>query len=219
MHLHFLSFFISFQHNVRLNCLIVYQSVSKGQESLPQQLCCLPRNPIFYSGFLFPWSETSFPGGSTGWTRHRDADAALAWPCLVTITPSCCCPSSPPWYTSPISARSTRQEACCALDLAWADETKSAWLEGGWEGGVEGVSQGVPRFPPVHYETSWPQMQMSWRGQREKNNMKGKTDTKQGWEGRRPLKQHSTEVLCKSRQQWVSIKWLALTMLGQNKQG
>ena len=124
--------------------------MSEGQETLSQQLCYLPRNPILHSGFLFPWSETSFPGGSTGWTRHRDADAALAWPCPVTITPSCCWPSSPPWYTSPVSARSARQEACCALDLAWADETKSArWRVGRWDGG------GESRSPPLPSRTLW----------------------------------------------------------------
>lgn len=191
-------FLVNSQHNVTLKCLIFHslihlflikstaQSMAEGQETLSQQFCYLPRNPILHSGFLFPWSETSFPGGSTGWTRHRDADAALAWPCPVTITPSCCCPSSPPWYTSPISARSTRQEACCALDLAWANETKSAcWRVGRWDGGSY---LGSPHFPPVHYETSRPLMQMRWWGQREKNNMKGKTDTKEGWEGIRPPK-------------------------------
>ena len=50
------------------------------------------------------------------------------------------------------------------------------------------VSQGVPHFPPIHYETSWPHMQMRWWGQREKKQHEGKMDTKEGWEGRRPTK-------------------------------
>lgn len=83
---------------------------------------------------------------------------------------------------------------------------------------MEGVSQGVPRFPPIHYKTSRPLMQMRWRGQREKNNMKGKKGHKRrDGRGEGLLKQRNAEGLFKSQQQRVSIKRSALTMLGQNK--
>lgn len=63
-------------------------------------------------------------------------------------------------------------------------------------------------------------MQMRWWGQREKNNMKGKKRTqRRDGRGEGLLKQRSTEGLFKPRQQWVSIKRSALTMLGQNMQG
>lgn len=65
----------------------------------------------------------------------------------------------------------------------WPGRMRQRALAGGWVGGMEGDSRGVPRFPPVHYETSWPLMQMRWWGQREKNNMKGKNGHKGGMGG------------------------------------
>lgn len=191
--------------------------MSEGQKTLSQKHCYLPRNSILLSGFLFPWSETSFPGGSTGWTRHRDADTALAWPCPVTITPSCCLSQQPALKHQPIPGRRTRQEACCVLDLAWVDETKSACSRvGSWEGGGKFGSALLPSNILWNLK---PVMQIRWWGQREKNNMKGKL-TQRG-NGRREvlLKQHSTVDLFTSQQQWVSIKQSALTMLGQSEQG
>lgn len=52
------------------------------------------------------------------------------------------------------------------------------WADGGWL-----------ESPPLLSHTPPPLlMQMRWWGQTEKNNIRVKTDTKEGWEGRRPTK-------------------------------
>lgn len=157
----------------------IVQYISLGKKTVSYELLYLFRNPILQCSFLFPWSETSFPGVST-----------------MNQTQKCRCCFSPAISTNNntymlIGGLSSQPGApgrrpACTLDVApggW-DKERLAGDGGGW-------GKGGSRSK--HYETSWFLMQMRWRRQKRQNNTQEKMDTK-GCGGRREesglLKQH-----------------------------
>ena len=171
-------FFPRFQHNVdwRLNYNIrsfffFLQYISLGQKTV--------------SSFVNP----------------RNADAALARPWALTITPTCwsvVCHPSQEHQAGDLPAPFIRP---------WVDETKSAWQEivvGGWgEGGSLSKD----------YKTVWSLMQMRWRGQKDQTTHRKRWTQKGVGEESGLLKQWFPQ------QKWVSIRRSVLTMLVCNKLG
>lgn len=99
---------------------------------------------------------------------------------------------------------------------------------GGWdkdcllEGGSVGLRGLVWESPASLPNTMKPPgLWCKWGGggKERKTTWREKRTQRRDGRGEGLLKQRSTEGLFKSRQQWVSIKRSALTMLGQNKQG
>lgn len=173
-----------------------------GRRQCSKSFCIYSEIPSFNAASRFLEVRHPFLGYRL-WTRHRNADAALARPWALTITPTCwsaVCHLSQEHQAGGLLAPSIRP---------WVGETKSAWQEMGVGGWGKGGSRSK------HYETSCSLMQMRWRGQEDKTTCRKRWTQRGGWGGIWPPK--AALLLWKSQQKWLSIKSSVLTMLVHNK--
>lgn len=126
-----------------------------GRRQYPKSFCIYSEIPSFNAASCSLEVRHPFLGYQL-WTRHRNADAALARPRALTITPTC--------WSAVCHLSQEHQAGGLLAPSIWprVDETKSAWQEMGVGGWGEGGGRSK------HYETSWSLMQMRWRGQKDK---------------------------------------------------
>lgn len=178
---------LSFAPIFSQNC--IGQCVSLGKNTLSLKLWYLLRNPILQSSFLFPWSETSFPGVSSMNQTQK---------CRCSFSRAMSSNNNTYMLISGLSSQPGapgRRPAAPSIQSGWMRQR----LPGRRWAGKVGWGRGS-------FQTLWNLLVSDaneMEGAKRQNNMQEKMDTKEGREGIWPPK--AAPLLWFPQQKWVSI--------------